>query len=868
MGTRRNYRKSTKSNKRFSKTRSKIQTGSGAKCSRSADVMRGDSVEIGMRLLEASSCGNTILVQNILSCREDVNVETRDVNGRTALWMAGWDGHTEIVSMLLKNGADANTRDSSGRTALWTASANGHTEIVSMLLEKGADANTTDDSVQDGRTALWMASANGHTEIVSMLLKNGADRKTDDGTGRTALMMAMPEHRDIVSLLAGQEIKQADDKGSLSVIQDATRKGKVYTKNDNAKNFASPAQRKFFNFDENTGPTLGPYLVTNPKNEWFDRKTLRTNKKNGGKKTKKRKTRKSNRKNIKTRSKKQRGSGAACSRQETQETQEDPNSIHDYLQGAVEEEIPKLVKEYLVKGANPNILILDDDELVPAIIYAARHIKHSAIIMKYLLQYGASVEPGPDTDTTPLIEAAEYGNYNAVYYLLSKKLDEYLLNTGKGVVDINATNGRGITAIVYAAMNEDIRMINLMLNRRKGEIDFNYTLEGLDEGPQNVIDDDDTSTDVARILKKYAIEQQLPCHKIKQEERLQLSHVMKKKRMPPDLTYKIMRDHFGGKGRRKTRSTRQKGGDNVNAKDANGSTALIRASWVGDTKIVAMLLEKGADVNAKDAKGSTALMKASLYGETEIVRMLMEKGADVNAKDNNRSTALMKATLHRHTEIVRMLLEKGADVNVKTGYGSTALVLASWDGNTEIVRMLLENGADVNAKDADGSTALIKASWDGHTEIVRMLLENGADVNAKDADGSTALIKASLNGHTKVVSMLLEKGADVNAKNNAGNTAFFLANRRFLENRPEYTEIVKLLTQYIVAHTIPPHLEKAEQKIRLGKHLDGVCGTSNKGPDGKLPIDIKRYIEGTTGTLSKSWLGGKIKTRKSKKSKK
>ena len=56
---------------------------------------------------------------------------------------------------------------------------------------------------------------------------------------------------------------------------------------------------------------------------------------------------------------------------------------------------------------------------------------------------------------------------------------------------------------------------------------------------------------------------------------------------------------------RKTRSTRQKGGDNVNAKDANGSTALIRASWDGDTEIVAMLLEKGADVNAKDAKGST-----------------------------------------------------------------------------------------------------------------------------------------------------------------------------------------------------------------------------------------------------------------------
>ena len=78
--------------------------------------------------------------------------------------------------------------------------------------------------------------------------------------------------------------------------------------------------------------------------------------------------------------------------------------------------------------------------------------------MKYLLQYGASVEPGPEgTGSTPLIEAAEYGKDNAVYYLLSKKLDAYLLSTGKGVVDINATTGRGLSLLLsYAALNEDI----------------------------------------------------------------------------------------------------------------------------------------------------------------------------------------------------------------------------------------------------------------------------------------------------------------------------------------------------------------------------------------------------------------------------
>jgi ankyrin repeat protein len=290
MGTRKNN-KSKKSNKRFRKTRSKRQRGSGATCSRQAGVMTDNSVEIGMRLLDASSSGNTILVRTILSCREDVNVETRGGNGRTALWTASWDGYTEIVATLLENGADANTTDGSGRTALWTASAKGHTEIVSMLLRKGALVETNDGSVRDGRTALWMASLNGYTDIVNMLLKNGADRKTDDGSGRTALRMAMPEHHDIVSSLAGEEIENAKNIGSLRVIQDATRKGKVYTETDDANNFASHAQRKFFNFDENTGPTVDKYLGIAADDEWFDRGTLLlTRKKKGGKKTKKRKT--------------------------------------------------------------------------------------------------------------------------------------------------------------------------------------------------------------------------------------------------------------------------------------------------------------------------------------------------------------------------------------------------------------------------------------------------------------------------------------------------------------------------------------------------------------------------------------------------
>ena len=256
-------------------------------------------------------------------------------------------------------------------------------------------------------------------------------------------------------------------------------------------------------------------------------------------------------KNIKSRSKKQKGRGTGISKpgrwavQQNSIEEEDPNSIDDYLGLAIEEETPIQVNQYLKEGANPNITILDqhNSEEIPAIIYAARHIK-SPKIMELLVERGASMELN-DVGTTPLIEAAEWGNLPAVKYLLSIK-----------EVDINATTGSGVTAIGYAVLNEDIPMISLMLEKRKGKIDFNYTAFGTDN--ENVIEDA-TNPEVAKILKKYAIEQQIPIHLGRQDKRLQIGRVMDKKRMPGDLTHKIITEHFGGKTQRKKRS-KKKGG--------------------------------------------------------------------------------------------------------------------------------------------------------------------------------------------------------------------------------------------------------------------------------------------------------------------
>ena len=118
----------------------------------------------------------------------------------TALIVASNNGHTDIVEMLLKAGADVDARNKYGYTALIEASWGSHIDIVRMLLKAGADVNAQNHF---GYTALIEASINGNTtDIVEMLLDAGADVNVRDISGQTALMNAMrKDHIGKIELL-------------------------------------------------------------------------------------------------------------------------------------------------------------------------------------------------------------------------------------------------------------------------------------------------------------------------------------------------------------------------------------------------------------------------------------------------------------------------------------------------------------------------------------------------------------------------------------------------------------------------------------------------------------------------------------------
>jgi ankyrin repeat protein/formylglycine-generating enzyme required for sulfatase activity len=205
------------------------------------------------------------------------------------------------------------------------------------------------------------------------------------------------------------------------------------------------------------------------------------------------------------------------------------------------------------------------------------------------------------------------------------------------------------------------------------------------------------------------------------------------------------------------------------------SRQLFNAATTNDVETVKVLLNKGVNINAKDTNGATALIKAASRGYADMTRLLLDKGAEINVKADDGWTALMGAAGGGSADITKLLLDNGADINAKADDGITALMIAAGKGHADTVNLLLDKGAEINAKDTKGATALLFAAEEGQIDTVRLLLDKGADVNARDNDDLTALLSAIVTDKTNLVNLLLDKGADITVKYNNGLTALMVA---------------------------------------------------------------------------------------------
>ena len=131
--------------------------------------------------------------------KHEVEMDINDDNGNTALHIACYCGHMDLVKEMHRNGAKLNAKNNQGQTPLFVAVISSQSELAIWLANIGADVNIRDNA---NNHLLHVCACNGSLTVMSHLLRLGLDADVKDAVGRTPLMAACQHgHADVVKVL-------------------------------------------------------------------------------------------------------------------------------------------------------------------------------------------------------------------------------------------------------------------------------------------------------------------------------------------------------------------------------------------------------------------------------------------------------------------------------------------------------------------------------------------------------------------------------------------------------------------------------------------------------------------------------------------
>ena len=512
---------------------SKADSFRGLSKPRSVNDSRGDITP----LMIASQDGHTETVEELLR-HEKIKVNTKNSEGLTALMLASQKGHSDIVKLLLKNGADVNMQDNDGFTALTYAVQNGHTGAVEELLSHenigvnirkvGGLTPLMDAALygygdvvelllkhkkigvnlqaNNGATALMYASQEGYSDIVKMLREKGANVNTQANNGATALLYAVRYgHIEAVQELLKYENIDVNKLYGLfgtTALFHAIQTGNAEV----AKVLLSRSDIKIQGFTNSLGFTYLMFAIMNGHEDIV--KLLLDKKEDVNQKT-------------------WRGFTS--------------------LMFAVDTGNARIVKLLLDQ---PNIDINAQNEDGETALSMAESQKYGRRIAKLIraklgLQpvdpFRKKVErPKNNKINEKFLDAVSRGNNNDIYSLLEENAD------GKIIVDVNARDKSGDTALIIAADNGNLDAVRMLLNEN-----VNPTLK--DKNGDNAL---------IRAVKNGYLDV--------------VDVILRKKNL-------------------------------INSTGRHKRTALMVAAENGKVRVVKLLIKKGAKISAKDDYGKTAL---------------------------------------------------------------------------------------------------------------------------------------------------------------------------------------------------------------------------------------------------------------------
>ncbi|MGE0009953.1 MAG: ankyrin repeat domain-containing protein [Candidatus Babeliales bacterium] len=143
--------------------------------------------------IAAAAAGNKEVLEKMP--KSTVFINSRDINGLTALHHAARNGHIEIINFLLEHGAQIESKDKTGQTPLHLAAQSGQANAVKLLLDKGANLESLDK--EDNNTLIIAIKAypkhkdqEALLKIARILIEHGINVDKQNKSGQTALIFA------------------------------------------------------------------------------------------------------------------------------------------------------------------------------------------------------------------------------------------------------------------------------------------------------------------------------------------------------------------------------------------------------------------------------------------------------------------------------------------------------------------------------------------------------------------------------------------------------------------------------------------------------------------------------------------------------
>ncbi|KAI5849657.1 hypothetical protein DFP73DRAFT_619254 [Morchella snyderi] len=154
----------------------------------------------------AAMSGSVEIVDNLLNIMNIAEINLKERNGRTALWIACSFGHENILEKLAKHRKDV-IRDNG---LLYKASKKGLSNAIRSLLQYPTNSQPTQ---REYEKSLYVASRKGHTEIVRLLLENRVGVRSGIPGRKNALFAAGKHgHLEIIKLLRDEGFRMKGER--------------------------------------------------------------------------------------------------------------------------------------------------------------------------------------------------------------------------------------------------------------------------------------------------------------------------------------------------------------------------------------------------------------------------------------------------------------------------------------------------------------------------------------------------------------------------------------------------------------------------------------------------------------------------------